>query len=347
MNNQANVMAWPHNQHSGLSKQLPYPDMVWIPEGTFAMGSDTHYPEEAPVHSVSVGGFWMDKHTVTNAEFGSFVDATNYVTVAERVPDAKDYPGAQPEMLMAGSVVFHQPKHRVDLRNKYNWWIWVKGANWKHPEGPGSSLRGKTQHPVVHVALEDVEAYLKWAGKALPTEAEWERAARGGIEAAIFCWGDDFAPQGKMMANTWQGEFPIENLATDGFERTAPVGSFPPNAYGLYDMAGNVWQWTADWYQTRHEVKRSCCSGSRSHVAEAENSYDPQGSIRIPRRVLKGGSYLCAPNYCFRYRPAARIPHEIDTGTNHIGFRGVVRSEPGREQRPLAEGSETNKDHPL
>ena len=230
-------------------------------------------------------------------------------------------------MLEAGSVVFQQPKQRVDLRNKYNWWTWVKGANWRHPEGPKSSLRGKEDHPAVHVALEDVEAYLKWVGKTLPTEAEWERAARGGIEGAVFCWGDEFAPKGEMLANTWQGEFPIQNLGTDGFEGTAPVGSFPPNGYGLYDMAGNVWEWTADWYQAGHEVKHSCCSGSKSEMGDAEKSFDPQSSIRIPRRVLKGGSYICAPNYCFRYRPAARIPHEIDTGTNHIGFRGIVRPE--------------------
>ena len=307
-----------------ISAKAPFPDMVWIPGGTFAMGSNSHYPEEAPIHDVTVAGFWMDKHTVTNAEFSRFVAETRYVTVAERVPDASEYPGAKPEMLQAGSVVFQQPKHRVDLRNHFNWWIWVKGADWRHPEGPNSSLAGRDEHPVVHVALEDVEAYLKWAGKSLPTESEWERAARGGIEGSIFCWGNDFAPNGHMMANTWQGEFPLENLVSDGFERTSPVGSFPPNAYGLYDMAGNVWQWTADWYRQRHEVKLSCCSGSKIH--EIENTYDPQGAVRIPRRVLKGGSYLCAPNYCFRYRPAARIPHEIDTGTNHIGFRGIVRS---------------------
>ena len=230
-------------------------------------------------------------------------------------------------MLEAGSVVFQQPQQRVDLHNKYNWWTWIKGANWQHPEGLGSSLVGRQHHPVVHVALEDVEAYLKWTGKTLPTEAEWERAARGGIEGAIFCWGDDFVPDGKIMANTWQGEFPIQNLLTDGYERTAPVGTFPPNGYGLYDMAGNVWEWTADWYEARHEVKRSCCSGSKAQVTDVGKSYDPQSSIRIPRRVLKGGSYLCAPNYCFRYRPAARIPHEVDTGTNHIGFRGIVRAE--------------------
>jgi formylglycine-generating enzyme len=327
MNDHANAVAQSPELSPQTARTMPFAEMVWVPEGTFAMGSEAHYPEEAPVHEATVRGFWMDQYTVTNDQFGKFVEATSYVTLAERAPDPALYPGAKPEMLEAGSVVFQQPKQRVDLRNKYNWWTWVKGANWRHPEGPKSSLRGKEDHPVVHVALEDVEAYLKRVGKTLPTEAEWERAARGGIEGAVFCWGDEFAPKGEMLANTWQGEFPIQNLGTDGFEGTAPVGSFPPNGYGLYDMAGNVWEWTANWYQARHEVKHSCCSGSKSQMGEAEKSFDPQSSIRIPRRVLKGGSYLCAPNYCFRYRPAARIAHEIDTGTNHIGFRGIVRSE--------------------
>jgi formylglycine-generating enzyme len=304
----------------------PFSDMVWVPAGSFLMGSNDHYPEEAPVHEAKVEGFWMDQHTVINAQFAKFVEETDYVTLAERPPDPSQYPGAKLEMLVAGSVVFQQPKQRVDLRNRYNWWTWVKGANWRHPEGPGSSLHGRVSHPVVHVALEDVEAYLKWAGRELPSEAEWERAARGGIESAVYCWGNEFAPEGKMMANTWQGEFPIVNLKTDGFDRTAPVGSFPPNAYGLYDMAGNVWQWTNDWYQAHQESKPSCCSAGRSKDSDREKSYDPQSqNLRIARKVLKGGSYLCAPNYCLRYRPAARIPHEIDTGTNHIGFRGIVR----------------------
>ena len=303
----------------------PFPDMVWVPGGTFLMGSNDHYPEESPAHEVTVDGFWMDQYTVTNSQFAKFVEETSYVTLAERPPDPAQYPGAKPEMLVAGSVVFQQPTQRVDLRNRYNWWTWIKGANWKHPEGPGSSLRGRVNHPVVHVALEDVDTYLKWAGKELPTEAEWERAARGGIAAAVYCWGDEFAPNGKMMANTWQGEFPVQNLKTDGFDRTAPVGSFPANEYGLHDMAGNVWQWTKDWYRAHAEVKHSCCSSLNPRGADKEKSYDPQSrDLKIARKVLKGGSYLCAPNYCMRYRPAARIPHEIDTGTNHIGFRGIV-----------------------
>lgn len=325
MNAQSNVVPWPGKELYPSGQSLPFPDMVWIPGGTFAMGSNSHYPEEGPVHNATVSGFWMDKFTVTNVQFSAFVEETHYVTVAERDPDPAAYPGAKPEMLHAGSVVFQQPKYRVDLRNKYNWWAWVKGANWRHPEGPESSLDGKANHPVVHVALEDVEAYLKWAGKVLPTEAEWERAARGGLDGTVYCWGNEFSPGGKIMANTWQGEFPIKNLVTDGFERTAPVGTFPANGYGLFDMAGNVWEWTADWYSPKHEIKHSCCSSSKENVTKSEASLDPEGSVRIPRRVLKGGSFLCAPNYCFRYRPAARIPHEIDTGTNHIGFRGIVR----------------------
>ena len=304
----------------------PFPDMVWIPSGSFLMGSNDHYPEESPVHEVSVDGFWMDKNMVTNAQFAKFVEETDYVTLAERPPDPALYPGAKPEMLVAGSVVFQQPKQRVDLRNKYNWWTWIKGANWKHPEGPGSSLHGKVNHPVVQVALEDVEAYLQWTRKHLPTEAQWEHAARGGIQSAVYCWGNEFAPDGRIMANTWQGEFPIENFATDGFEQTSPVGNFPPNAYGLYDMAGNVWQWTSDWYQTHAEIPHTCCASINPRGGEQGRSYDSQSrDLKIARKVLKGGSFLCAPNYCFRYRPAARIAHEIDTGTNHIGFRGVVR----------------------
>ena len=233
----------------------PFENMVWIPGGTFLMGSDQHYPEESPVHKETVDGFWMDQYLVTNADFARFVDATHYLTVAERVPDAAQYPGALPHMLVAGSVVFRQPSQRVDLRNHYNWWTYVPGASWRHPIGPESSLAGLEDHPVVHVAYEDVEAYATWAGKEIPTEAEWEFAARGGLEGAVYTWGNEFAPDGKMMANTWQGEFPIQNLLVDGFERTSPVGSFPANGYGLCDMAGNVWEWTRDWYQEHRASK--------------------------------------------------------------------------------------------
>lgn len=292
------------------------------------MGSDDHYPEEAPAHRVIVDGFWMDQFAVTNAEFRRFVKEIGYVTIAERALNPDDYPGAQPTLLVPGSVVFQRPWRRVDLRDYHNWWAYVPGANWRHPEGPGSTLAGRERHPVVHVAHEDAAAYATWAGKALPTEAEWEYAARGGIEGAIYSWGDEFAPKGRLMANTWQGVFPWQNVRANGHEGTAPVGSFPPNGYRLYDMTGNVWQWTMDWYTSRHavDVDKPCCipinPGGRAR-AQSYDSVIPH--VRIPRRVIKGGSYLCAPNYCQRYRPAARSPQQIDTGACHLGFRCVVR----------------------
>jgi len=309
------------------SGPAPSENMAWIPGGTFLMGSNDHYPEEAPAHYVTVGGFWMDKRTVTNEQFSRFVEATGYVTVAERPLNPEDYPGASPEMLAPGAVVFKKPRGRVDLRNHYNWWTYALGASWRHPLGPGSFLKkGLARYPVVQISYEDAEAYAKWAGKELPTEAEWEFAARGGLEGAIYPWGDEFAPKGKMMANTWQGEFPVENLVTDGYERTSPVGSFPPNGYGLFDMAGNVWEWTTDWYQDHGKIANACCASFNPKGGEKEASYDPRTpEIRIPRKVLKGGSYLCAPNYCLRYRPAARISQQTDTGTCHQGFRCIVR----------------------
>jgi len=300
--------------------------MVWIPGGTFLMGSDRHYPEERPAHRVSVDGFWMDAHAVTNDEFARFVAATGYVTLAERTPDPADYPGAKPELLVPGSAVFRKPAHRVDLRDPYQWWAYVPGANWRHPFGPDSSIEGLGDHPVVHVAYEDALAYARWAGKDLPTEAEWEFAARGGLDGATYAWGDEFLPGGRFMANTWQGEFPIQNLALDGFEWTAPVGSFPPNGYGLYDMIGNVWEWTRDEYREYGAAVRPCCASTKPRGGERGASDDPRtpGS-RIPRKVIKGGSYLCAPNYCRRYRPAARLAQPVDTSTCHLGFRCVVR----------------------
>jgi len=305
----------------------PHENMRWIPGGTFLMGSNQHYPEEGPTHHVTVDGFWMDLYTVTNTDFQRFVEATDYVTVAERPLNPQDYPGALPELLVPGSAVFQKPPHRVDLRNPGNWWAYIPGANWQNPEGPKSSLKGRMKHPVVHIAYEDAEAYAAWAGKSLPTEAQWEFAARGGLEGAVYAWGNDFAPDGTLMANTWQGEFPWQNLLSDGYERTAPVGSFPPNGYGLYEMSGNVWEWTTDWYADHHpgEAHKACCIPVNPRGAALEQSFDPaQPEVRIPRKVLKGGSFLCAPNYCLRYRPAARIPETIDTSTCHIGLRCVI-----------------------
>jgi formylglycine-generating enzyme required for sulfatase activity len=287
--------------------------MVWIAGGSFAMGSNAHYPEEAPVHQAHVGGFWIDRTTVTNALFERFVSETGHVTAAERPVDPALFPGVDPALLVPSSVVFRKPHGRVDMSNHLNWWTYVPGAYWRRPEGPDTDLEGRLDHPVVHVTLEDVEAFAAWSGKELPTEAEWEFAARGGLEGKPYVWGDEFVPDGRYMANTWQGEFPLENTLADGYEGTAPVGSFPANGYGLYDMAGNVWEWTADWHGAPPPAERACCG-------------TPDGG-EIPRRVMKGGSFLCAPNYCRRYRPAARIFHPIDTGTCHIGFRLIVRAE--------------------
>jgi formylglycine-generating enzyme required for sulfatase activity len=305
-----------------------FKDMVWVPEGTFLMGSADFYPEERPVHRVSVGGFWMDEHVITVAEYRRFVRATGYLTVAERVPDPADYPGAAPEVLVPGSLVFTQPDGPVDLDDPRNWWSWVPGAQWRHPEGPGSSVDGRDRHPVTHVAYEDAAAFATWAGKALPSEAEWERAARAGIDGAIYCWGDDPCPQGRVMANTWLGRFPWENLATGGYRGTAPVKRFPPNGYGLFEMTGNVWEWTSDFFTPRHRDNTpACCVPHDPRVETPAHSYDrAQPGARIPRRVVKGGSFLCAPDYCLRYRPAARQGQAIETSSCHIGFRCVTRT---------------------
>jgi len=302
--------------------------MIWIPDGTFRMGSDKHYPEEAPVHRVAVNGFWIDCTPVTNREFRKFVEATGYVTFAEVAPSPKDYPGALPHMLKAGSLVFDPPGHPVDLRNFANWWSFKFGANWRRPYGKGSSIRGLDNHPVVHIACRDAEAYAAWAGKELPTEAEWEYAARGGLDQVEFAWGDDLTPGGCHMANTWQGNFPHQNLAADGYERTSPVEAFPPNGYGLYDMIGNVWEWTSDWYSSVHtaDAPKACCIPDNPRGGPEAGSYDPcQPRIKIPRKVVKGGSHLCAPNYCRRYRPAARHAQPVDTSMSHVGFRCITR----------------------
>jgi formylglycine-generating enzyme required for sulfatase activity len=287
--------------------------MAWIEGGAFSMGDDRFYPEERPVRSVSVEGFWMDEHPVTTADFRRFVRETGYVTVAERPLDAAAYPDALPELLVPGSLVFRRTGGPVDLRDFTQWWEYVPGASWRRPQGPGSTINGRDRHPVVHVAFEDAEAYASWVGKELPTEAEWEFAARGGLESAVFAWGDEHFPDGKPVANTWQGEFPWQNLKLDGYDGTSPVRSFPPNDYGLYDVCGNVWEWTTDFFSVENgKPLRPCCVPN-----------DPRD---IPRRVIKGGSHLCAPNYCLRYRPAARQAETIDTSTGHIGFRCILRS---------------------
>jgi formylglycine-generating enzyme required for sulfatase activity len=285
--------------------------MAWIPEGTFAMGCERFYEEEGPVRDVEVEGFWIDRHPVTVAEFRRFVAETGYVTVAERPLDSADYPEADPELLVPGSLVFTPTDHPVDLRDARQWWRYVPGASWRAPLGPGSSVRGLHRHPVTHVAAADAEAFAAWGGKTLPTEAEWERAARGGLEGATYAWGDDFSPSGRMMANTWQGRFPFENRLLDGYERTSPVAAFPPNAYGLYDVCGNVWEWTADRWDAGG--RKPCCAPK---LLPGE---------RFERRVIKGGSHLCAPSYCLRYRPAARQSETVETSTSHIGFRCIVR----------------------
>jgi formylglycine-generating enzyme len=307
--------------------------MAWIPGGTMSKGAEHFYPEERPVHRATVDGFWMDEHPVTNAEFRRFVKATDYVTSAERAPDPADYPAADPALLVPGSVVFQKAPGPVSLADHLRWWAYVPHASWRRPEGQSSSLDGRDRHPVVHVTYDDALAYATWAGKELPAEAEWEYAARGGLDGAVFPWGDEFAPKGRQMANTWQGEFPWQNLRLDGHEGTSPVGSFPPNGYGLFDVVGNVWEWTSDWYapyaaiidETVDHEGGACCGVSMTRTATAEHSFAAdQPDAHIPRRVIKGGSHLCAPNYCLRYRPAARQGQAIDSSTSHLGFRCVA-----------------------
>ena len=292
--------------------------MVRLSGGSFLMGSNNFYREERPVRPECVGAFWIDTHPVTNAEFRQFVTASGYITYSERPPEPAMYPDADPDLLVPGSLVFRKPPGPVDLRNNHAWWKYLPGADWRHPEGPESSLEGRDNHPVVHVAYEDALSYENWVGKQLPTEAEWEFAARGGLEQTAYPWGDAASPNGRLMANTWQGRFPWENLNEDGYEGTSPVDAFPANGYGLYDKVGNVWEWTASLFPSgRDEAQKSCC-----------HSNQPGG--HITRHVVKGGSHLCAPNYCLRYRPAARQGETVDTSTCHIGFRCVIRDPQGR-----------------
>lgn len=296
----------------------PSSELVWITGGEFTMGSDAHYQEEAPSHAVRVDAFWISPTTVTNREYAAFVSASHYRTVAERPLEAADFPGAPAENLVAGSMVFTGTPGPVDLRHLSQWWAWTPGANWRRPFGPGSTIANRVDHPVVHVAYEDAEAYAEWAGLRLPTEAEWEFAARGGLERAQFTWGDLAEADGDHLANYWHGQFPW--LATPGYGSTASVGSFPPNDYGLYDMAGNVWEWTADWYQG-YEASSGCCVPENPVGRDRAASIDPAAPFAIPRKVVKGGSFLCADSYCQRYRPAARRAQMIDTGMSHVGFR--------------------------
>ena len=304
--------------------------MVWVPGGEFLMGSSDFEPEEAPAHRVFVDGFWIDECAVTNAEYRRFAEATGYLTVAERPLDPADFPGAPAENLVPGSMVFTPTEGPVDLRHISQWWTWTPGASWRHPEGPGSSTAERQDHPVVHIAFEDAEAYAAWTGVQLPTEAEWERAARGGVDGLAYAWGGEATPGGVRLAKFFEGDFPWRNAPRDGYERTAPVRSFPPNPYGLFEITGNVWEWTADWYTDRHpdEAAKPCCVPNNPRGGDAEGSLDRrQPQFRIARKVIKGGSHLCADSYCRRYRPAARRPQMVDTGMSHIGFRCTARKE--------------------
>jgi formylglycine-generating enzyme required for sulfatase activity len=313
------------DEDRAVSGAMP-PGMVWIPGGEFSMGSDA-FEDAQPIHRVAVDGFWIDSTEVTNAQFARFVAATNYVTLAERTPRAEDYPGAPPENLVAGSVVFTPPGHDVPLDDHYQWWAYVHGADWRHPGGPGTNIDGKSHHPVVHVAYEDVEAYATWAEKRIPTEAEWEFAARGGLDAKPYTWGDEFQPGGKFMANTYQGSFPNRNTNADGYADTSPVRAFPPNGYGLYGMAGNVWEWVADWYRPDTYATRAVTGVVVHNPSGPANSFDPS-EPGVAKHVHKGGSFLCTDQYCARYMPGGRGRGVSDTGTNHLGFR-LVSDAPG------------------
>jgi formylglycine-generating enzyme len=305
--------------------------MVWIPGGQFWMGTtEDHMTDARPWHRVYVDGYWMDKSEITNEQFAKFVKATGYVTVAERTPRAEDYPQALPGKLVAGSVVFSPPNHPVELDNHYQWWNYVPGANWRHPEGPNSDIKGRMNHPVVHIAYEDALAYCNWAGKRLPTEAEFEFASRGGLDRKRYVWGDDFMPAGKHMANTFQGHFPDVNSAEDGYVGTAPVGSFPANGYGLFDMAGNVWEWTSDWYRADYYATLAVSGEIVVNPKGPADSVDP-GEPGVRKRVHRGGSFLCTDQYCARYVAGGRGKGEPDTGTNHLGFR-CVRDPESRQQ---------------
>jgi formylglycine-generating enzyme len=320
--------------------------MVWIAGGEFSMGAqDQPQMDEVgmkatidsrPIHRVYVDGFYMDKTDVTNAGFAEFVKSTGYVTVAERKPSAADFPGAPPENLVPGSVLFSPPDHPVPLHNHFQWWNYVHGANWRHPLGPGTDIQGKGQYPVVHIAYEDAAAYAEWAGKRLPTEAEWEFAARGGLAGKPFVWGDEFRPGGKWMANTHQGHFPASDTGDDGHTGIAPVAQYPPNGYGLYDMAGNVWQWTSDWYRPDYYRQLASAGGIARNPQGPDSAYDPSEPGQR-KKAHRGGSFLCTDQYCSRYAIGTRGKGEVSTGTNHLGFRCVMprRNHVAQTAKPL------------
>jgi len=311
----------PRNRPTALGHDVPSApntnNMVWIPGGTFWMGSEGGNPDEQPVHQVRLDGFWIDKTEVTNEEFEKFVRATGYVTVAERKPDPKDFRGVPSDKLVPGAVVFTPPPGDVSLENHYAWWQYMPGANWPNPEGPDTTIRGREKHPVVHVCWEDAIAYAKWCGKRLPSEAEWEYAARGGQDRQLYIWGKEQAPDGQWQANIWQGKFPNENTMADRFRATAPVAQFAPNGFGLYDMAGNVWEWCLDWYRPDYYAKSPA-----ANPFGPLDSFDPN-EPGLAKRVMRGGSYLCSDLYCTGYRPSARMKSSPDTGLSHTGFRCV------------------------
>jgi formylglycine-generating enzyme required for sulfatase activity len=325
--------------------QEPPDGMIWIPGGEFSMGTQDSpdinsvrmnaTKDSRPVHRVYVDGFWMDQTDVTNKQFAKFVRATGYVTVAERKPRAEDFPKVVPQNLVAGSVVFTPPDHPVPLNDDLQWWTYKKGTDWRHPLGPQSNVKGKENYPVVQVAYEDAMAYAKWARKRLPTEAEWEFAARGGQAGKIFAWGDEFRPKGKWMANTFQGHFPDSDNGDDGYVGIAPVAQFPANPYGLYDMAGNVWQWTSDWYRLDYYQQLASAGGVARNPHGPESSYDPSEPGQ-PKKVQRGGSFLCTDQYCSRYIVGTRGKGEVSTGTNHLGFRCVREAQRRGGNRLLA-----------
>ena len=341
-------------EHSSPPSDPAPEGMVWIPGGEFSMGaadlSDGEMNDvgmhatldSRPIHRVYVDGFWMDKTEVTNAQFQRFVDATGYVTVAERTPRAEDFPGAPPENLVAGSVVFTPPDHSVPLDNHFQWWSYIRGANWRHPLGPGSDLKGRDQFPVVHMAYEDAVVYAKWAGNRLPTEAEWEFAARGGLSGKVYPWGNEFRKDGQWMANSFQGHFPQQDTGMDQYTGIGPVAKFPPNGYGLYDVAGNVWEWTSDWYRPDYYARLAIAGGVAHNPQGPDSPFDP-GEPGEKKRVHRGGSFLCTDQYCSRYMVGTRGKGEINTGTNHLGFRTVRSLQSKKEQSPMREAPQAKE----